>query len=234
MKNEAGSIKILLQKLAGLRATANFEVIIIDDASTDTSPKLIKAAFRRYPWLNPLFLNTPLGKWGALGAGFAKSRGEVIVTMDADMQDDPMDIPLLLVKMKEGYDIVSGYRINRADLNHRKSVLVFETIPNLGYQAFTSLSVVLATYFRLDREISSKIANDFLQMILESNIDILFPSRTELMTVMRYCKANTSKSASISEITISVLMEKRSVRQIFTFDFWHNTLGTTVSSLLQD
>ena len=123
--------------------------------------------------------------------------------------------------------------IDRADLNHTKAVQVFEELGTDEYHVFTSSSVVLNTYFRIEREISTIVANDFLQAILESNIEILYPSKSELSTALRISKANPGRTASLSQIINSDLMEKNGIRHVFTFDFWNNLLGTNLSPLLQ-
>ena len=123
--------------------------------------------------------------------------------------------------------------IDRADLNHTKAVQVFEELGTDEYHVFTSSSVVLNTYFRIEREISTIVANDFLQAILESNIEILYPSKSELSTALRISKANPGRTASLSQIINSDLMEKNGIRHVFTFDFWNNLLGTTLSPILQ-
>jgi glycosyltransferase involved in cell wall biosynthesis len=100
-------------------AIANYgrpaEVIIIDDGSRDRSFALLKEIAQRDPRFTIIRFRRNFGQTAAFAAGFAQARGEFVITMDADLQNDPMDIPLLMAKTDEGYDIVSGWRKNRQD-----------------------------------------------------------------------------------------------------------------------
>lgn len=92
-----------------------FEIIIVDDGSRDRSFALLRDWAQEDPRLTVIRLRRNFGQTAAFSAGFDQARGEVIVTMDADLQNDPRDIPLLLHKIDEGYDIVSGWRKDRQD-----------------------------------------------------------------------------------------------------------------------
>lgn len=93
----------------------SYEVIFVDDGSTDgTRDKLRQIALQNGPVRAILFRNN-FGQSAAMGAGFEATQGHVVVAMDGDLQNDPRDIPLLLKKMDEGYDVVSGWRKNRKD-----------------------------------------------------------------------------------------------------------------------
>jgi glycosyltransferase involved in cell wall biosynthesis len=115
--NEEESIPHLVEALDA--AIANYgqpaEVIIVDDGSKDRSFELLKDVAERDPRYTIIRFRRNFGQTAAFAAGFAHARGEVVITMDADLQNDPMDIPLLMAKIEEGYDIVSGWRKNRQD-----------------------------------------------------------------------------------------------------------------------
>jgi glycosyltransferase involved in cell wall biosynthesis len=92
-----------------------FEIIIIDDGSCDKSFQLLSQAAQKRKYIRIIRFGINFGQTAAISAGFHAARGEIIITMDADLQNDPRDVPLLLKKMEEGYDIVSGWRKNRKD-----------------------------------------------------------------------------------------------------------------------
>ncbi len=94
----------------------SWEVIFIDDGSTDASPAILEVLFRRDPArVRVIQFRCNFGKTAALNAGFAHARGQVMITMDADLQDDPAEIPAMLAKLDEGYDLVAAWRIDRQD-----------------------------------------------------------------------------------------------------------------------
>lgn len=113
--NEVESLPHLLDELApALEATGRtFEIICIDDGSTDGSfdeLKKLRAADNR---VRVVRFRRNFGQTAAFAAGFDRARGEIVITMDADLQNDPADIPKLLEKIDEGYDVVSGWRVKR-------------------------------------------------------------------------------------------------------------------------
>ena len=97
---------------AGGRPT---EVLIIDDGSRDGTFARLKEAAATRPWLRLVKFRRNFGQTAAMAAGFDRARGEYVVPMDADLQNDPDDIPMLLTRLEEGFDIVSGWRKNRQD-----------------------------------------------------------------------------------------------------------------------
>jgi len=93
----------------------SYEIIAVDDGSSDRSFAILKELHEHDKHLKVLRFRRNFGQTAAFAAGFDYSKGEVVITMDADLQNDPLDIPLLLNKVKEGYDIVSGWRVARQD-----------------------------------------------------------------------------------------------------------------------
>ncbi|MBA3948259.1 MAG: glycosyltransferase family 2 protein [Herpetosiphonaceae bacterium] len=115
--NEAESLRPLM---TGLHATLEtlhqpYEIIAVDDGSRDDSFALLRELAAHSPQLRVVRLRRNFGQTQAFAAGFDRARGEIIVTIDADLQNDPTDIPRLLHKLDEGYDVVSGWRANRHD-----------------------------------------------------------------------------------------------------------------------
>jgi glycosyltransferase involved in cell wall biosynthesis len=104
----------ICKALAPVRRT--WEVIFIDDGSTDKSLEILRKLVEKDPQhVRVIVFRRNFGQTAALTAGIDYSRGEIIVLLDADLQNDPEDIPLLLAKLDEGYDVVSGWRKNRMD-----------------------------------------------------------------------------------------------------------------------
>lgn len=119
--NEEESLPHLFTKLdqavAELRGQGiEVEAIIVDDGSADQSPALLRAAVGPRPYLKSIHLARNFGQTAAMAAGFDAARFEVLVPLDADLQNDPADVSALLAKLDEGYDVVSGWRRQRKDL----------------------------------------------------------------------------------------------------------------------
>jgi glycosyltransferase involved in cell wall biosynthesis len=115
--NEAGNLEQLQRELAAAleKAGRSFEVILVDDGSTDPSWEVLRGIQKKDGRFKLIRLRKNFGQTAALSAGFDRAQGDIIVSLDADLQNDPNDIPLLIRKIEEGYDIVSGWRKSRKD-----------------------------------------------------------------------------------------------------------------------
>ncbi|MEM1168590.1 MAG: glycosyltransferase family 2 protein [Cyanobacteria bacterium P01_H01_bin.35] len=115
--DEVDSIPKLLETIS-TTLTENqltYEIICVDDGSQDGSTKLLTELAEKRTDLKAVILRRNYGQTAAMAAGFKYANGKVVVTLDGDLQNDPADIPLLLSKLDEGYDLVSGWRKNRQD-----------------------------------------------------------------------------------------------------------------------
>ncbi len=115
--NEAESVRPLYEALTPQLTNLNleYELIFIDDGSRDNSFAQLQALHDADPHVRVVRFRRNFGKTPALVAGFHEARGDVVFTMDADLQDDPAEIPLFLDKLAEGYDLVSGWKYPRHD-----------------------------------------------------------------------------------------------------------------------
>jgi glycosyltransferase involved in cell wall biosynthesis len=115
--NEADNLSELYQELAGAadKLERPYEMIFVDDGSGDGSWQVLKGLQKKDGRVRIIRLRRNFGQTAALTAGFDHARGEIIISLDADLQNDPADIPRLIGKIEEGFDLVSGWRKNRRD-----------------------------------------------------------------------------------------------------------------------
>lgn len=115
--DEEESLGELLSNLFSVLDGLNrpYEIWCVNDGSNDRSSEILHDIAKKRPQLRVLDFRRNFGQTAALQAGFDHARGDIIVTLDADLQNDPADIPRLLEKLDEGYDVVSGWRANRKD-----------------------------------------------------------------------------------------------------------------------
>ena len=115
--NEELNLPTLVERICSATRPLNqsVEIILIDDGSSDDSPRILKELCAETPELTAVILSRNYGQSAAMSAGFHHAQGRIIISMDGDLQNDPADIPLLLTKLEEGYDVVCGWRKNRQD-----------------------------------------------------------------------------------------------------------------------
>ncbi len=147
--NEVDNLPILVAQLAAVLNPLgrSYEMIFVDDASTDGSRGLLKKMISQYPQIRILGFRKNCGETAAGAAGLKEARGDVVITIDADLQNDPKDIPMMLDHLKE-YDMVTGWRQKRDDswvkrvtskiANRIRNKLSGETIRDSGctYRAY--------------------------------------------------------------------------------------------------
>lgn len=115
--NEEKNITLLYNKINEVlkNIKVNYEIIFVDDGSTDNGFLILKNIAQRDKNVKIIRFKRNFGKSTALQAGFDNSSGEIIITMDSDLQDDPKEIPRFINKIKEGFDLVSGWKFKRLD-----------------------------------------------------------------------------------------------------------------------
>ncbi|AFY36493.1 glycosyl transferase family 2 [[Leptolyngbya] sp. PCC 7376] len=129
--NEVESLPHLVKAIADVMQANNYtyEIVCVDDGSRDGSAALLKKLAEERDDLRAILLRRNYGQTPAMAAGFENAAGEIVISLDADLQNDPADIPNLLEKMDEGYDLVSGWRKDRQD--NKWTRLVPSKIANL-------------------------------------------------------------------------------------------------------
>lgn len=115
--NEVDSLPLLIQRVADVLESNhfNYEIICVDDGSQDGSTELLRQITQSRQDVVAVIFRRNYGQTPAMAAGFQYARGEIIISLDGDLQNDPTDIPVLVAKLEEGYDLVSGWRKNRQD-----------------------------------------------------------------------------------------------------------------------
>lgn len=168
--NEGESLNTLCDEIVSVCSSLpnEYEIIFVNDGSNDDSQKTLESIVEKNPSgvVKAIELKRNFGKAVALSVGFATAQGDIIITMDADLQDDPKEIPRFISKINEGYDVVSGWKTNRKDSlikNQTSKVYNFFTSfvsgvklhdHNCGFKAYRSEAVKdLDLYGQLHRYI---------------------------------------------------------------------------------
>jgi len=131
--NEEGNVRRLHQILSGVlkKISHKYEIIFVDDGSVDKTFDIVKDIAKKDSAVRYIAFQRNFGKAAALMAGFKESSGEIVFTMDGDLQDDPEEIPKFISQLEKGYDVVSGWKFNRKDP-------VAKTIPSKFFNWLTA------------------------------------------------------------------------------------------------
>lgn len=125
--NEEESVELLAQKLheSVSRIGRSYEIILVDDGSRDRTWELMVGITKKFPCFRVIRFRRNFGQTAAMSAGFHAAQGEIVITLDADLQNDPADIPKLLERTDAGIDVVSGWR------RDRKDTFINRTLPSM-------------------------------------------------------------------------------------------------------
>jgi undecaprenyl-phosphate 4-deoxy-4-formamido-L-arabinose transferase len=122
--NESDSLEDLHGRLSQTlsRAGVSYEIIYVDDGSTDGTERMLREIYQKESLVKVIRFNRNYGQHAAIFAAFQRAQGDVVVTLDGDLQNPPEEIPKLLAKLQEGYDVVGGWRQERQDSRARRAI----------------------------------------------------------------------------------------------------------------
>lgn len=123
--------------------------------------------------------------------------------------------------------------IDRGSPKHLKATKAIEDLASIGYRLYTSSDVITDAYDQLTHDVGTTVASEFLQTMLQSGIEILFPQKTDLVTANRILSVNRNREIALSEAVNATLMQKKGIVEILTFGFWNNLFATTSSNLVK-
>jgi predicted nucleic acid-binding protein len=116
--------------------------------------------------------------------------------------------------------------IDRADQNHPQATKAIDYLSVQGSILFTSIQAVVETYTGINSQLGASIAVDFLQAIVESSMEVLYPQKADLLAANRILKTQRSQNLTLKEALTAAMMQRRGITQILTFTYWHNLLGS--------
>ena len=204
--NEEDCLSELLARCLKICPAAELaEIILVDDGSTDRSRQLIEAASENHPGrVFGLLLNRNYGQHAAVMAGFAQSRGEIVVTLDADLQNPPEEIPRLVAAVKEGYDVVGTVRQNRRDSLFRR---LSSAVINRMVQKTTG--VLMHDYGCMLRAYHRSVVDAMLQC----------PERSTFIPILANCFARRTTEIEVAHSERVVGTSKYSAWKLLNLQF---------------
>lgn len=122
IRNEARSLPQLIDEIRQAMSGKRCQIVAVDDASSDRTLAVLKDLRRKLADIKIIHFSFPRGKWAALRCGIQQARGKVLITSDADLQDDPKGVSKLIEKLGQGFDLVSGWRTSRQDLWYKVAI----------------------------------------------------------------------------------------------------------------
>lgn len=122
--------------------------------------------------------------------------------------------------------------IDRGSPSHLEASKAMADLASIGYRLYTSSQVITDSYDLLFRNVGTTVALEFLQIMLQTSIEIVFPQKADLITAHRILRVNKETQITLSEALNATLMQKKGISQILTFSYWNNLFGTTASKLI--
>jgi predicted nucleic acid-binding protein len=116
--------------------------------------------------------------------------------------------------------------VDRSDPNHTQAVKAMEQFSVAGVHLYTSIQAIQDAYTAVSRQLGTTLGYDFLQATSESNIEILYPQKSDFLSAVRLIKLNMNKQISFKEALTATVMQKKGIVQIVTFTYWQNLLGS--------
>lgn len=121
--------------------------------------------------------------------------------------------------------------VDRGNGRHLRAAKALEVTASIGYRIFTTPAIINESYEELRRQVGTTVALEFLQIVLQSGIEVTFLQKTDLNSAYRVLKFNRTEQISFTEALTAALMQRKGITQILTFRAWHNLFGTTASTL---
>jgi len=173
--NEADNLEELIKRCLAVcrKMRSKFEIIMVDDGSCDTSAEMLKAAVKmNLGEIKGVFLNRNYGQHAAVMAGFEESKGDIIVTLDGDLQNPPEEIPALIECIKNGNDVVGSVRQNRKDSLFRKvsSFIINKAVQKATGVRMNDYGCMLRAYKRhiIDAVLKCRERSTFIPVLANS------------------------------------------------------------------